>query len=246
MSGIQLNCRFCSAPLDISEDSKFAVCSFCGKKQPIVDNPFSEPVKEPVKKPTRTPPVNINPVVPEKKTNRIARIFGVGLAILIVLIFVLVKCSGPDKKKPVEKPAPQAQGALKVSEPKAVSVQNTPKPQRTTGVAYSSLSGVFYTDRHSIRVIEQDGGYMYEAWKSPKGLDEGSPDLLVEKGWLSQEGSGQCTADKVTFKKGNLTMTMVGMTDVNRGCYGDVPADAVAGLTIFINGVKKDHYWVYR
>ncbi len=242
MSKIRMTCRFCSAPLDITEGSMYADCLYCGKKQPIVDNPFPEPVKEPV----RNPPVNSNVVVPEKKTNRTALIFGVGLAILIVLIFALVKCSGSDKNKPSEKPVPQAQGSLKVSAPKAVPVQNTPKPKQTAGIAYSSLSGVFYTDRHSIRVVEQNGGYLYEAWKSPKGLDEGSPDLQVEKGWLSQEGSGQCTADKVTFKKGNLTMTMVGMTDVNRECYGNVPADAVAELTIFINGVKKDHYWVYR
>lgn len=123
----------------------------------------------------------------------------------------------------------------------------TQQPINTNQLSYNSLDGIYYTDRHSIRIIERNGGYTYQAWKQPKSLDEGKPDLQVTKGWATQIGRNQCGTDKLTFKNGNLTMDVLAVTNDNRGCFAsNPPNDAVGELTIYINGEKKDHYWMYR
>ena len=110
------------------------------------------------------------------------------------------------------------------------------------------LSGIFSTDRHSIRITNNNGSYTYQSWKQPKALDEGSPDLQLANGtYTSAENNNQCPgAGKLTFIKGNLAIHIVSVTAQNHGCFRSVPPDgANAYMTISINGQEKDHYWMY-
>ena len=97
-------------------------------------------------------------------------------------------------------------------------------------VQYYSYSGEFegeyHTSKHSIRITKQNGRYLYQAWKQPKTMDEGRPDLMLT--------NGEDTADGISFKKGNLVI------DINRSNKSDKE------LYIFINNVYRDHYFMYR
>lgn len=111
MSTLRMTCRFCSAPLDITEGKMYADCPYCGKKQPIVENPFAESEKEAKQKGATEERNNV--VVIQKTTHHNWGILGgcIGVAIIIIVIFVLVKMTGkPDSKRnPEPQPATTAQ-----------------------------------------------------------------------------------------------------------------------------------------
>ena len=106
MSTLRMTCRFCSAPLDITEGSKYADCPYCGKKQPIVDDPFSESKKAPT--PTAKSEEQNNVVIIQKNTQHNWGILGgcIGIVVLIIVIFALVKCSGKSGAKRLPEPQP--------------------------------------------------------------------------------------------------------------------------------------------
>ena len=90
----------------------------------------------------------------------------------------------------------------------------------------SEFEGEYHTSRHSIRITKRNGRYLYQAWKQPKTMDEGPPDLMLT--------NGEDSTDGITFKKGNLVI------DINRSSTADKE------LYIFINNVYRDHYYMYR
>jgi len=133
---------------------------------------------------------------------------------------------------------------IKIKETNAAAEVQAPpsvnKPVQT------GFDGVFYTDRHSIRINNNNGSYTYEAWKQPKQLDEGMPDLEVKGGRIDDTPLSDCDVGRIVFKKGNLKMTAQNINESNRSCFVNAPSGAVGKLDIFINGVRKDHYWLYR
>ena len=109
MSKPKTTCQFCSAPLDVTEGSTFAVCEYCGKSQSVVIQSQASPEQETVNRPTapqetsspapvptQAPEDKVNVVVTQKSSQHNWGCLGffIGVAILIVVIFCLVKCSG--------------------------------------------------------------------------------------------------------------------------------------------------------
>ncbi len=105
MAKLKITCKFCSAPLPFVEGNSFSICEYCGKSQPIVETETAatqEPENSaplpnaPSVQPQTTPDDKINVVVTNKNSQHNWGCLGffIGLAVLIVVIFLLVKCSG--------------------------------------------------------------------------------------------------------------------------------------------------------
>lgn len=123
----------------------------------------------------------------------------------------------------------------------------------------------FQTSRHHIRIICEGGAErhsdhcIYQAWNKPKKVGQGRPDLEIQKGEFQAVNlytTGYCVADNYVFKKGNLVITLgydmkradngYDEKHVDRDCYPNPPPKNANGeLTVYINGKKRDHYWVY-
>jgi hypothetical protein len=137
---------------------------------------------------------------------------------------------------PVAEPTVQAVGSTADVKPSttetAASVAATVgsvaiAPAKKSSHYYSGeFEGEYHTSKHSIRISRRNGKYLYQAWKQPKTMDEGYPDLILT--------NGEDSADGITFKKGNLVI------DINRSNTADKE------LYIFINNVYRDHYYMYK
>ncbi len=129
MSKITMTCRFCSAPLDITEGSMYADCPYCGKKQPIVDNPF--PGLEKAVPPKAAPEEKSNVVVIQKTTHHNWGILGgcLGVAVILIVVFVLVRMSGKSDTKRSPEPQPATAVQVKKEPVKTDSPKDVYQPQ---------------------------------------------------------------------------------------------------------------------
>lgn len=124
-----------------------------------------------------------------------------------------------------------------------------PQKSISDSTLHLNLSGIYSTERHSIRITNENGTYIYKSWKNPKALDEGDPDLQLSNGiYTSPENNIHCQGtSKLTFMNGNLTIIIISVTTQNHGCFKSTPPDgAIAYMTIYIDGQEKDHYWMYE
>ena len=133
----------------------------------------------------------------------------------------------------------------------------------STGALADTVS--FQTSKHNIQVI-CDGGNerhadhcIYRSWNKPKKVGQGRPDLEIKEGdfqAVDLYATGYCVADNYVFRKGNLVITLgydmkradsgYDEKHFDRNCYPNPPPKNANGeLTVYINGKKRDHYWVY-
>jgi hypothetical protein len=98
------------------------------------------------------------------------------------------------------------------------------------------------TGKHHIVVDEPDGTKLrYRSWSHPYTVTD-KPDMEIVGGLDEIQGTGQCTVDVWTFKKGDTEF------DVSRlGCTGDPqpPENAKGQLLILIKGDLKQQDWCY-
>lgn len=142
-------------------------------------------------------------------------------------------CVGMQTEEP---PAEQQEKKEATNSASAVNADN-----QSNGSA-SSLSGEYTTEKHNIRITQNsDGTYRYTAWKKPKQFNQGKPDLEIDYGEVYQTNQ-KCYPERIDFYKGNLDLAVVG----NSPCSSGTPGESAGQIFIFINGVRKDHYYLYR
>ncbi len=133
----------------------------------------------------------------------------------------------------------------------------------STGALADTVS--FQTSKHNIQVI-CDGGNerhadhcIYRSWNKPKKVGQGRPDLEIKEGdfqAVDLYATGYCVADNYVFRKGDLVITLgydmkradsgYDEKHFDRNCYPKPPPKNANGeLTVYINGKKRDHYWIY-
>lgn len=92
----------------------------------------------------------------------------------------------------------------------------------------------FTTGQHTIKVSEYTRGrFVYEAWNVPKDMMDDAPDWVMEGGRVC---SGRAKNECLYFQKGN-TEFVVEYTSQSDPLI-------LAELTIYINGRRKQHYWL--
>ncbi len=113
--------------------------------------------------------------------------------------------------------------------------------------------GYFSTSKHNIQFlsgIDDENGMIYRSWNKPGKAAQGKPDFEMKgKDRTLYADWGWCT--RYVFEKGNVRIELNGKDgSENRGRHhciaGNVPAKAWGEMNIFIDGRKKDHYWLYE
>ena len=99
------------------------------------------------------------------------------------------------------------------------------------------LTGDFTTGDIRVRIsaIDRCGStFRYEAWNAPKRLGQGKADWTMRG-----EDVFQNNVYRIDFKKGNTLFRVVPVGDCDN-------LDCDANLDVFINGKKKQHYYLRR
>ena len=108
---------------------------------------------------------------------------------------------------------------------------------------------IYSTSKHNIRITviqhdsdSQEGKVVYQSWNKPKRVGQGSPDFVMNGTYHEGPMSHEYTTE-YTFKKGNLRFEISDL-GVNHGLVKH-PRNVWGEMDIYVNGKKKDHYWVY-
>lgn len=109
------------------------------------------------------------------------------------------------------------------------------------------ISGNYHSDRHNIQISRIGNSYVYKSWNHPRDIDEGRPDFQLNNGEKMTVGEGDCSRTRVVMRTGDTTFEITEVGNRPQQCFNRIPANnASAELDIYINGRKKDHYWLYR
>jgi hypothetical protein len=97
------------------------------------------------------------------------------------------------------------------------------------------------TGTHRIVVDTIAGGALrYRAWKKPRAVTD-APDLAIEKGEGTFEGTNVCAVPIYTFKSGSATYRVEG----GLGCAPGSPDDATGRLELTVGGKEPVDSWCY-